>query len=1212
MSLLDYETRALEAVSEFLGNTLPGSEVKRRAANGEDSQLLLLTMPQLVAGFGFTSRNLKSTYNKLYGAFKKEYAEHRNDWDELDLAFVLCVPEGASGLQAFGSSIETDVYFCRKYVVPMDGHVGTALARLPFLPLFTERGVAVRPPSAQTFLQESGVPSVLARHLVRKGERSARSVVADCVDGTFGELQSPETPPEGGARLMIAADIPIRVRSINIEGFRAYRERAQLTFGEDLTVLFGPNGFGKTSVFDAIDFAFTGEIGRLRTRSEGRFRRVAAHLDSENAGNEVALTVVIGDETHQLVRRVIDRKCAEFDGVRVDRKTTLERLTGWQGPGTDRIENIVSLFRATHLFSQEHQELAREFQRDCRLSSEVVARLLAYEDYQATRAKVADICDIATKEIRTLEFEIKETTRQAESESEELESFGRVLQKELPSEDLSALVETIAKRMLAVGIEIASIEPKAETVRSWRTALESQLPGLQRNKEALRTCLGLLDELPKRREELASATERLENMQSRVALATARNSEARDKLTNRAAQIDRLEGRLKYLVGRRNRLTWIEENQEHHDALQTEVATTSERLTLKARELNRRGDTEKAFLERLRESELRKASVARALEERQSDLQRGQTIHEGIDGWQAKTIRLGEISKEEERLKRTVLEIRHTKDRLLTAMHSEVEEEQRLTLQIVKFETKRGELNHLIGTIEDHIEGSVCPTCGQDHGSRQALLDQIAAQLGREAATGERLSRDAVRSRIREIQSSIEDLKRRQELVAVQLVELAEEQDLVSAENRAFRSFMEKFDLFISHDANAVRAEVATKCTFLEKQTGELSAQVARATEESENARREWELTTASFRQVQEEVTEVKTKLEYGRTRLARLLENPWNQGDLSLGSHRETVLEHKNSTELEVESTQKSLDIEREAIRSDQESLGTVEAGLRSGERESSALVTEIAKLEDRCRGFESVLADRGIEPGENKEAVLDRMRVISDEASVISGLIEDVATAELVIDTATTRAAYRRLQSRLTGRRSAMSELGSKRDAYCRWLEYFREVLELVASEQDEAVSRFTREYGPRTSVIQKRLRSVYGFDDIVIRNQDSDILVRVSRGGKLFRPTDYFSQSQQQTLLLGLFLSACVSQTWSGLAPVFLDDPIAHFDDLNIFAFLDLIDGMLNDCGAGKRQFVISTCDFKFYELAREKFAYRGESVKYYSFEGIGEHGPIIQGS
>jgi hypothetical protein len=129
------------------------------------------------------------------------------------------------------------------------------------------------------------------------------------------------------------------------------------------------------------------------------------------------------------------------------------------------------------------------------------------------------------------------------------------------------------------------------------------------------------------------------------------------------------------------------------------------------------------------------------------------------------------------------------------------------------------------------------------------------------------------------------------------------------------------------------------------------------------------------------------------------------------------------------------------------------------------------------------------------------------------------------------------------------------------------------LVSAQQNEAISGFTREYGPRTSVIQRRLRSVYGFDDIEIQSKESTITVRVKRHGEELRPIDYFSQSQQQTLLLGLFLTACISQTWSGFAPVFMDDPVTHFDDLNTYAFLDLIVGLL-ESDVGKRQFIIST--------------------------------------
>ena len=188
-------------------------------------------------------------------------------------------------------------------------------------------------------------------------------------------------------------------------------------------------------------------------------------------------------------------------------------------------------------------------------------------------------------------------------------------------------------------------------------------------------------------------------------------------------------------------------------------------------------------------------------------------------------------------------------------------------------------------------------------------------------------------------------------------------------------------------------------------------------------------------------------------------------------------------------------------------------------------------------------------------------------------------------------TAAALTTLQQNVRNKEKAVATAARKRDQHQPWLAYFTKLSRLVSSQQNEAIADFTSEYGPRTSIIQRRLRSVYGFDDIEIQSHESTISVRVKRHGEELRPTDYFSQSQQQTLLLGLFLTACISQTWSGFGPVFMDDPVTHFDDLNTYAFLDLIVGLL-DSDYGKRQFIISTCDEKLLQLARQKFRHLGE--------------------
>ena len=157
--------------------------------------------------------------------------------------------------------------------------------------------------------------------------------------------------------------------------------------------------------------------------------------------------------------------------------------------------------------------------------------------------------------------------------------------------------------------------------------------------------------------------------------------------------------------------------------------------------------------------------------------------------------------------------------------------------------------------------------------------------------------------------------------------------------------------------------------------------------------------------------------------------------------------------------------------------------------------------------------------------------------------------------------------------------------------------------------AFDKYINQYGPLTSNIQKRLRQVYGFGNIKLFPIKSGILVNVERKGqKNIIPTDYFSESQIQIVLLSLFLSASLTQTWSSFAPVLLDDPITHFDDLNAYAFLDLIRGnMLAE--TKKSQFIISTCDERLFRLMKHKFSKAEFRTIFYSIESIGEKGPAI---
>ena len=279
---------SVDGLRNYLEDVLPDSRLMNATVDGAYQPLLLLQTKHVMAAFAFSNGDMTKSYEALYGSFKKYYADERDLLDALDLAFVFCVRPDAPNLDRFCSQVETDVYFCRKFVVPLALPLNNSLARLPFLPLTPMHGQSLRPPSAQTFLQQSGVPSGLAKFLVVPGQRSPEVIVDDCLSGTFGKPG--ELRPVPNARAVRTDQSPASVRfdSIAIKDFRAYSKSQTFRFGTDVTVLYGPNGFGKTSFFDAIDFVVTGEIGRLKLGASN-FKNTAKHLDARAEESVVSL-----------------------------------------------------------------------------------------------------------------------------------------------------------------------------------------------------------------------------------------------------------------------------------------------------------------------------------------------------------------------------------------------------------------------------------------------------------------------------------------------------------------------------------------------------------------------------------------------------------------------------------------------------------------------------------------------------------------------------------------------------------------------------------------------------------------------------------------------------------------------------------------------------------------------------------------------------------
>jgi exonuclease SbcC len=86
--------------------------------------------------------------------------------------------------------------------------------------------------------------------------------------------------------------------SIRVRGFMSYREPQELRFDEDgLWVLEGPNGVGKSTIFDAITFALFGQH-RLGKQHHPEL------INHDSDSLEVELVLRLEDETYKLLRTV--------------------------------------------------------------------------------------------------------------------------------------------------------------------------------------------------------------------------------------------------------------------------------------------------------------------------------------------------------------------------------------------------------------------------------------------------------------------------------------------------------------------------------------------------------------------------------------------------------------------------------------------------------------------------------------------------------------------------------------------------------------------------------------------------------------------------------------------------------------------------------------------------------------------------------------------
>jgi len=450
---------------------------------------LVMTINPDVAAFALLSDDLEVSYKSALSSFRKLYAQNSSIWADYDLTLVLCIAEEQFNID-FASEKEQDGYFCRKFVLKLGNaeELSKELSHLPFIPPLGDSeinaGQSVTIP-AKMLLEEHGFSPSLATDITKFKEKRAERIIGDIVNKLYGEI-SWEKPDTKKSLNPINSDARnyLRIKELEIHNFKAYRGNHRFDLDADLIVLYGPNGLGKTSFFDAIDFVCTGGESKIEQKvgpkESKRIVKSLKNLDaSDNDPVYVGSYFTNGEVQHYIKRTITDRTNASWDNIEADRIHVLKKLTGFYDEAL-RIStaNLIQLFRASHLYGQDFQALTSNLLRNSTLSADTVSKLFALQDYVDALRKTGEIIDSLEKDIQSHENETEMLgALQKDTENTILQLEGLVKAVEQPTTLNQAGKELLQQlsRENNIAIEPSSQEIKKEHIIQWRIATEARL-----------------------------------------------------------------------------------------------------------------------------------------------------------------------------------------------------------------------------------------------------------------------------------------------------------------------------------------------------------------------------------------------------------------------------------------------------------------------------------------------------------------------------------------------------------------------------------------------------------------------------------------------------------------------------------------------------------------------------------------------------------------
>ncbi|MCE3282908.1 MAG: chromosome partition protein smc [Chitinophagaceae bacterium] len=505
----------------------------------------------------------------------------------------------------------------------------------------------------------------------------------------------------------------MRLKSLEIKGFKSFADKTIVSFDEGITGIIGPNGCGKSNIIDSIRWVI-GEQKISALRSENLEALVFNGSKTRSASGLAEVTL-----TFENTRNLLP---TEFSTVTVTRRFYKNGESEYRLNDVQcRLKDIHNLFLDTGVSNDSYaiielgmvDDIIKDKENSRRRMLEQAAGITIYKTRKKEAKNKLDATEQDLNRIEDLLFEINNQLKTLENQAKKAEKYYEI------KKDYKEISVELAKAALeGFNITYKELNEQQETETDKKVQLEAEIATEEAAIEQEK--VGFIEKeraLQSQQHEFNDLVQALRTKENEKNLATQKLQYLREKETSLKEFLDRAEGQLK-TIGDSIEYTQMQVGEE--DAKLAELADKVESVKMEVEDKRRNYDEKRGGVDTLRAQyqqiqrsqfdaekkvavadtsiqNLQRAQVQLTEEQQNREYQLRQLETELKDKEEAldtKRIDLQQLQEQHERTKEQILETQSA----LEILRNKLAEENR------KLDSKRNE-HDLLKSLIDSMEG---------------------------------------------------------------------------------------------------------------------------------------------------------------------------------------------------------------------------------------------------------------------------------------------------------------------------------------------------------------------------------------------------------------------------------------------------------------------------------------------------------------------------